>query len=107
MAKMMKVDTSTTPPLQEAEAVLDDHGLLNPGTPFNAHWVEDIHINSSAVERRVDSLKNRRSLKKEWQAAWLLRAISCIDLTTLAGDDTPGRVKRLCNKARNPVRQDI
>ncbi|MCZ6828870.1 MAG: deoxyribose-phosphate aldolase [Gammaproteobacteria bacterium] len=103
----MKVDTSQAPPLEAAVAVRDDHDLLNPGTPFNPGWVEDIHINASAVERRTDSLKNRRSLKKDWQAAWLLRAVSCMDLTTLSGDDTPGRVKRLCSKARNPVRQDI
>ncbi|MFT5481816.1 MAG: deoxyribose-phosphate aldolase [Halieaceae bacterium] len=85
----------------------EDHGLLNPGTPFHAEWVDEIRINQSAVERRTDSLKNRRSLKKEWQAAWLLKAITCIDLTTLSGDDTPGRVKRLCSKARHPVRQDV
>ena len=53
------------------------------------------------------SLPGRRSVKKEWQAAWLLKAVSCIDLTTLAGDDTPGNVARLCAKARNPVRADI
>lgn len=107
MAKIVKVETSRTPPLQEATALGDDHGLLNPGTPFNPGWVDDIHINRSAVERRTDSLKTRRALKKEWQAAWLLRAVSCMDLTTLSGDDTPGRVKRLCSKAKNPVRQDI
>jgi deoxyribose-phosphate aldolase len=107
MANMVKVDTSRTPPLQEAGAVADEHGMLNPGTPFNSAWIDELHINASAVERRSDSLKARRALKKAWQAAWLLRAISCIDLTTLAGDDTPGRVKRLCNKAKNPVRQDI
>jgi deoxyribose-phosphate aldolase len=55
------------------------------------------------VERRVASLGGRRTVKKDWQAAWLLKAVSLIDLTTLAGDDTAGRVKRLCAKARNPV----
>jgi deoxyribose-phosphate aldolase len=80
---------------------------LNPGTPFNPEWVNDIKINQSAVERRVATLKTRRSLKKQWQAAWLLKAVSCIDLTTLSGDDTPGRVKRLCSKAKNPVRSDL
>jgi deoxyribose-phosphate aldolase len=64
-------------------------------------------INRSAVERRTETLPGRRSIKKEWQAAWLLRAITCIDLTTLAGDDTPGRVKRLCAKAMYPVRPDM
>ncbi len=64
-------------------------------------------MNRSAVERRAATLGTRRSVKKHWQAAWLLKAISCIDLTTLSGDDTPGRVRRLCAKARHPVRQDI
>jgi deoxyribose-phosphate aldolase len=65
------------------------------------------HINKSAVERRTASIPTRRTVKKDWQAAWLLRAVTCIDLTTLAGDDTPGRVNRLCAKARNPIRPDM
>ncbi len=80
---------------------------LNPGMPLNLDWVMGAHVNRSAVERRVASLPKRRSIKKDWQAAWLLRAITCIDLTTLAGDDTPGRVWRLCAKARQPVRPDM
>jgi deoxyribose-phosphate aldolase len=79
----------------------------NPGIPFDQGWVDGIHVNLSAVERRTSSLGGRRSVKKEWQAAWLLRAITCMDLTSLAGDDTPGRVERLCAKARQPVRHDI
>jgi deoxyribose-phosphate aldolase len=79
----------------------------NPGMPLDLDWVMGAHINRSAVERRTASLPARRSIKKVWQAAWLLRAITCIDLTTLAGDDTPGRVKRLCAKARQPVRPDM
>lgn len=79
----------------------------NPGTPLDMGWVCETRINTSAVERRAATLTKRRSVKKDWQAAWLLRAITCIDLTTLAGDDTPGNVHRLCAKARNPVRQDI
>jgi len=79
----------------------------NPGTPLDLDWVMGAHINKSAVERRVATLPLRRTVKKDWQAAWLLRAVTCIDLTTLAGDDTPGRVKRLCAKARNPVRADM
>ncbi|MEM7482115.1 MAG: deoxyribose-phosphate aldolase [Acidobacteriota bacterium] len=70
-------------------------------------WVRDVRVNTSAVERRAATLPKRRSVKKDWQAAWQLRAITCIDLTTLAGDDTPGRVKRLCAKARQPIRRDI
>jgi deoxyribose-phosphate aldolase len=79
----------------------------NPGTPLDLDWVMGARLNRSAVERRVASLPARRSIKKEWQAAWLLRAITCLDLTTLAGDDTPGRVRRLCAKARQPLRPDM
>jgi len=79
----------------------------NAGMPLNMDWVSKVQVNLSAVERRAATLSTRRTVKKEWQAAWLLRAITCIDLTTLAGDDTPGNVLRLCAKARQPVRQDI
>ncbi|MCJ7630331.1 MAG: deoxyribose-phosphate aldolase [Longimicrobiales bacterium] len=79
----------------------------NPGIPLEMDWVREVRVNRSAVERRAATLGTRRSVKKHWQAAWLLKAISCIDLTTLSGDDTPGRVRRLCAKARHPVRQDI
>jgi len=79
----------------------------NPGIPLDLSWVASARVNRSAVERRVATLPARRSIKKDWQAAWLLRAITCIDLTTLSGDDTPGRVRRLCAKARQPVRQDM
>ncbi len=79
----------------------------NRGIPFDAKLIETIRVNRSAADRRIASLSGRRSLKKEWQAAWLLKAITCIDLTTLAGDDTEGRVRRLCAKARNPVRLDL
>lgn len=66
-----------------------------------------VEINLSAAKRRASTLTTRRSVKKQWQAAWLIRAIQCMDLTTLAGDDTPGRVRRLCAKARNPLRHDL
>lgn len=79
----------------------------NAGLPFNTKYFDAININRSAVDRRVATLGGRRSVKKEFQAAWLLKAISMIDLTTLAGDDTRGNVLRLCEKAKNPVRQDI
>ncbi len=78
----------------------------NPIRTFEADWLKAA-VNRSAAERRGATLGTRRSVKKQWQAAWLLKAISCIDLTTLAGDDTPGRVRRLCAKARQPVRDDI
>jgi deoxyribose-phosphate aldolase len=79
----------------------------NAGMALDLDWVMGAHVNRSAVERRVESLPKRRSIKKDWQAAWLLRAVTCIDLTTLAGDDTPGRIKRLCAKARQPMRPDV
>ncbi len=79
----------------------------NEGIPFDSSFFENIKINRSAVERRAATLPGRRSVKKEWQAAWLLKAISCIDLTTLSGDDTPGNVERLCSKALHPIRPDI
>ncbi|MFH1158684.1 MAG: deoxyribose-phosphate aldolase [Pseudomonadota bacterium] len=79
----------------------------NPGTPLNPDWLDSIHVNPGAVGRRTSTLSGRRTVRKEWQAAWLLKAVSCIDLTTLGGDDTPGRVRRLCAKARHPVRDDL
>jgi deoxyribose-phosphate aldolase len=79
----------------------------NPGMPLELDWVEEVRVNRSAVERRTATLRTRRTVKKEWQAAWLLRAVTLMDLTTLAGDDTPGRVRRLCAKARRPVREDL
>ncbi|PJO47163.1 deoxyribose-phosphate aldolase [Ochrobactrum sp. MYb15] len=79
----------------------------NNGTPLKPEWFEDVSVNRSASERRAATISARRSVKKEYQAAWLIRAIQCIDLTTLAGDDTAGRVRRLCGKARRPVREDI
>ena len=86
------------------------HGELierNPGMEFNPDLFGRIRINRSAVERRAATIGTRRTVKKEYQAAWLLKALSCIDLTTLAGDDTPGKVPRLCQKAKRPVRGDI
>ncbi|MBL8563007.1 MAG: deoxyribose-phosphate aldolase [Gemmobacter sp.] len=77
------------------------------GTAFTPDWFESVSVNRPAAERRAASLPARRTVKKEWQAAWLARAITCIDLTTLAGDDTAGRVQRLCAKARNPLRADL
>ncbi len=84
---------------------LDEH--RNNGLPFNEKYFDSIKINKSAVERRTASLSGRRSVKKEYQAAWLLKAVTMIDLTTLAGDDTRGNVVRLCEKAKKPVRQDL
>jgi deoxyribose-phosphate aldolase len=80
----------------------------NPGMALDLDWAHEARFtNRSAAERRASTLPARRSVKKVWQAAWLLRAVTCIDLTTLQGDDTPGNVRRLCAKARQPVRRDI
>ena len=84
-----------------------NHIQRNPGTELDMSLINRIKINRSAVERRAATIGTRRTVKKEWQAAWLLRAVTCIDLTTLAGDDTDGNVARLCSKARQPVRADI
>ena len=75
----------------------------NPGMPLDLNWVLGAQANTSAIERRAASLPARRSVKKTHQAAWLLKAVTCIDLTTLSGDDTARRVGRLCAKARQPV----
>ena len=86
---------------------VDDPPVRNPGTALDLALVRSTRVNRSAVERRIATLGGRRTVKKEWQAAWLLRAISVMDLTTLSGDDTPGNVKRLCAKARHPLKQEI
>src|ERR1700733_11500367 len=79
----------------------------NPGVPLAPDWFESVGVNASAVERRAGTLTTRRSVKKEYQAAWLVKAMTCIDLTTLSGDDTPGRVRRLCAKARHPLGEEL
>jgi deoxyribose-phosphate aldolase len=83
--------------------------LLEPNRriALNLEWIEEIRVNTSAVERRSATIDTRRSVKKQWQAAWLLRAIACMDLTTLSGDDSAERVKRLCAKARNPLERRL
>jgi deoxyribose-phosphate aldolase len=91
-----------------AIATLAERPLLpNVGIPLDLNWVQEVRVNTSAVERRAQSQVARRTVKKEWQAAWLLRAISCMDLTTLSGDDTDERVRRLCAKARHPIQHEI
>ncbi len=99
------------PPLSPADtplAHLRGRALqANRGVPLNLDWVEDVRVNTSAVERRAQTLVTRRTVKKDYQAAWLLRAISCMDLTTLSGDDTDERVRRLCAKARQPIQHEL
>src|SRR3954471_11384349 len=79
----------------------------NPGLPLDLEMIRALRVNRSAVERRAATIPTRRTVKKEWQAAWLVRAVTLMDLTTLAGDDTPGNVRRLCAKARRPLRADL
>ena len=92
---------------EERTRLTDDHVERNPGTALDLDVVRALRVNRSAVERRAATIPTRRTVKKEWQAAWLLRAITLIDLTTLAGDDTPGNVRRLCAKAAHPLRHDL
>src|SRR3954468_22966872 len=98
------VRSPATPGTQRPPA---DHVERNPGMSLDLDVVRAIRVNRSAVERRAATIPTRRTVKKEWQAAWLLRAITLMDLTTLSGDDTPGNVRRLCAKARHPVRDDL
>lgn len=101
------VALSPDAPVAGADAPAHDDAHRNPGTALDLDWVEAVRVNRSAVERRAGTIGTRRTVKKQWQAAWLLRAITLMDLTTLAGDDTPGTVRRLCAKARQPVRDDL
>lgn len=93
-------------PARPSHAAGDNTGR-NAGTELHADWFEGAQVNTSAAERRAATLTTRRTVKKAYQAAWLVRAIEVMDLTTLAGDDTPGRVRRLCTKARRPLRDDL
>lgn len=79
----------------------------NPGVPLQVEWFDQVAVNTPAAERRAATLTTRRTVKKEWQAAWLVNAIHCMDLTTLAGDDTEDRVRRLCAKAARPLSDHI
>src|SRR5207249_10242406 len=81
--------------------------VANAGVPLSLDWVDSVRVNTSAVERRATTLVARRTVKKDWQIAWLLRAITCMDLTTLSGDDTEERVRRLCAKAMHPVSDSV
>ena len=101
------IEWKTTPGLAAAGESFLGEPARNAGTPLHLDWFAGARVNLSAAERRAATLPARRSVKKEYQAAWLVKAVTCIDLTTLAGDDTPGRVRRLAAKARRPLRSDI
>ena len=100
MAKVTQLNVSGAPHSNEEAG-------RNPGTRFDPGPVKDVRVNRSAVERRAGTMSTRRTVKKEWQAAWLIHAVKNIDLTTLSGDDTPGTVTRLCAKARQPIRREL
>jgi deoxyribose-phosphate aldolase len=102
------VTDSLLPTSSAPLATLDGRPLLsNQGIPLHLDWVKQVRVNTSAVERRQQSHVARRTVKKDWQAAWLLRAITCMDLTTLSGDDTDERIRRLCAKARQPIQHEL
>ena len=92
-----------TKPEQKLTLLPQTISARNKGIDLDLDWISSIQANTSAIERRASSIASRRSIKKQHQAAWLLQAVKCIDLTTLSGDDTTGRVKRLCAKAKNPI----
>ncbi len=93
---------------QSTPVVLNGRALEgNRRIPLNVDWVDEVRVNTSAVERRAATHVARRTVKKENQAAWLLRAIACMDLTTLSGDDSADRVRRLCAKARHPLQRHL
>ena len=97
-------NAAAAPKVRRAPAEVIDR---NPGMPLDLDMVRAVRVNRSAVERRAATIPTRRTVKKQWQAAWLLKAVTLMDLTTLSGDDTPGNVRRLCAKARHPVREDL
>jgi deoxyribose-phosphate aldolase len=114
----LRVDTSSSlerqalpGPLSPSDTAIANYAgrdlQPNRGVPLNLDWVNAVRVNTSAVERRAQTIGTRRTVKKEWQAAWLLRAITCMDLTTLSGDDTDERVRRLCAKARQPIQHEL
>jgi len=112
-AKMGVMKHSAADRTQEGQAVgarpaaVSPVQARNPGMALDLGAIEDLRVNRSAADRRIATLHGRRTVKRDWQAAWLLKAISCLDLTSLKGDDTPGRVRRLCAKAKAPLRSDL
>src|SRR2546430_13420235 len=93
--------------LQKTDTILASNRKRNEGTPLKLEWFEAAQVNLSAAERRAATLTTRRTVKKEYQAAWLVKAFGAVDLTTLSGDDTPGRVHRLAAQAPQPLRGDL
>src|SRR5881296_2710683 len=107
MAATRSLELVRTPAAPKVQRPPGDRLERNPGMPLDLDVVRAIRGIGSAVERRAATIPTRRTVKKQWQAGWLLRAITLMDLTTLAGDDTPGNVRRLSAKARHPLRDDL
>jgi deoxyribose-phosphate aldolase len=105
--RLARTDAPASPAEAAQPRLSDAHVERNPGTALDLDIVRALRVNRSAVERRAATIPTRRTVKKEWQAGWLLRAVTMIDLTTLAGDDTAGNVRRLCAKAAHPIRTDL
>jgi deoxyribose-phosphate aldolase len=105
--RLARADTPASSPEAQPLRLSDTHVERNPGTSLDLDIIRSLRVNRSAVERRAATIPTRRTVKKEWQAGWLLRAVTMIDLTTLAGDDTAGNVRRLAAKAAHPVRSDL
>jgi deoxyribose-phosphate aldolase len=105
--RLARTDAPASPVSASEPRLTDTHVERNPGTPLDLDVIRSLRVNRSAVERRAATIPTRRTVKKEWQAGWLLRAVTMIDLTTLAGDDTAGNVRRLAAKAAHPVRSDL
>src|SRR5438067_12694785 len=106
-----RLSVSTANSISPSDTAIAQYGgrelQPNRGIPLSLDWIVVVRVHTSAVERRAQTLLTRRPVKKEWQAAWLLRAITCMDLTTLSGDDTDERVRRLCSKARSPIQHEL
>ena len=105
--RLARTDAPASPVTAIAPRLTETHVERNPGTALDLDIIRSLRVNRSAVERRSATIPTRRTVKKEWQAGWLLRAVTMIDLTTLAGDDTAGNVRRLAAKASHPVRSDL
>src|SRR5438128_3193245 len=115
METKRRYEHPTSPPTSAGGAAVSPERALrvvthpdrNPGVPLDLDLIRALHVNRSAVERRAATITTRRTVKKEWQAAWLRRASTCMALTTLQSDDTPTNALRLCAKAKHPVRPDL
>ena len=82
----------------------DSRGAVLSGTALD-HPVRVAAVDGYALEQRAARLA-ARSIKRESKRAGLELAVHCIDLTTLEGADTPGKVRALCARALHPDPDD-